>query len=121
MALRLIPLTIALAIASCATAQADSVKQGRLNAIDACSACHQVQASQAPRPPVHDGNYDMDVPAPSFMEIAKNHGTDIAYLRKHITEPEWPMREQQFEERYLKDIIAYIQSLQYRPARKHRP
>ncbi len=64
----------------------------------------------------------MDVPAPSFMAIAASHGTDIAYLRKHITEPEWPMREQEFEDNYLRDIIAYIESLRPAPsARKHRP
>lgn len=119
MTLRFITLAVAIAIASSAAARADSVKQGRLNAIDACSACHQVQASQTPRPPVHDGNYDMDVPAPSFMDIAKNHGTDITYLRKHITEPEWPMREQMFEEQYLRDIIAYIRSLAPKAPRKH--
>lgn len=118
MALRLVTFAIAIAIASSACARTDSVKQGRLNAIDACSACHQVRPEQAPRPPVHDGNYDMDVPAPSFMEIARNHGTDIVYLRKHITEPEWPMREQMFEEQYLRDIIAYIRSLEPKAHRK---
>ncbi|HWA88784.1 MAG TPA: cytochrome c [Rhizomicrobium sp.] len=119
MVLRVIALAAAVAIASPALARTDSVRQGRLNAIDACSACHQVRPEQAPMPPVHDGNYDMDVSAPSFMEIARNHGTDIAYLRKHITEPEWPMREQMFEEQYLRDIIAYIRSLEPKARRKH--
>jgi hypothetical protein len=93
------------------------VEQGRLNAIEACSACHQVRPEQPPRPPVHDGNYDMDVQPPSFMDIAKSHGTDVAYLRKHITEPEWPMREQWLDETYLRDIILYIQSLKAHPNR----
>jgi hypothetical protein len=94
------------------------VEQGRLNAIEACSACHQVRPEQPPRPPVHDDNFDEDVPAPSFMDIANAHGTDIAYLRKHITEPEWPMREQMFEEEYLRDIILYIESLKKKKSGK---
>jgi len=93
------------------------VEQGRLNAIEACSACHQIRPEQPPKPPVHDDNYDMDVQPPSFMEIAKTHGTDVAYLRKHITEPEWPMREQWLDEEYLRDIILYIQSLKAHPNR----
>jgi hypothetical protein len=52
------------------------------------------------------------------MEIARNHGTNIDFLRKHITQPEWPMREQEFDEYYLQDIIAYIQSLQPKSNRK---
>jgi hypothetical protein len=51
------------------------------------------------------------------MDIAKSHGTDVAYLRKHITEPEWPMREQWLDETYLRDIILYIQSLKAHPNR----
>ena len=93
------------------------VEQGRLNAIEACSACHQVRLEQSPRPPVHDDNFDMDVQPPSFMEIANTHGTDVEYLRKHITEPEWPMREQMLDDEYLRDIILYIQSLKAHPHR----
>jgi len=93
------------------------VEQGRLNSIEACSACHQVRPEQLPKPPVHDDNFDMDVQPPSFMEIAQGHGTDIEYLRKHITEPEWPMREQWLDEEYLRDIILYIGSLKGHPNR----
>ncbi|MEI9931372.1 MAG: c-type cytochrome [Rhizomicrobium sp.] len=93
------------------------VEQGRLNAIEACSACHQIRPEQPPRPPVHDDNFDMDVQPPSFMEIANMHGTNVEYLRKHITKPEWPMREQWLDEDYLRDIILYIQSLKPRPKR----
>mgnify|MGYP001551203750 FL=1 len=93
------------------------VEQGRLNSIEACSACHQVRPEQPPKPPVHDDNYDMYVQPPSFMEIANTHGTDIEYLRKHIKEPEWPMREQWLDEEYLRDIILYIQSLKAHPNR----
>ena len=93
------------------------VEQGRLNSIEACSACHQVRPEQPPKPPVHDNNFDMDVQPPSFMEIANKHGTDVEYLRKHITQPEWPMREQWLDEEYLHDIILYIGSLKARPNR----
>jgi len=91
------------------------VEQGRLNAIEACSACHQVRPEQPPRPPVHDDNEDMDVQPPSFMDIARAHGTDIEYLRKHIREPQWPMREQMMDDEYLNEIILYIGSLRAHP------
>ena len=84
---------------------------GKVFAIEACSACHQVEPAQKPPPPVHDSNFDQDVTAPSFMEIARNHGTDKAYLRRHITDPAWPMRQQLLDDYYLNDIIAYIRSL----------
>jgi hypothetical protein len=45
------------------------------------------------------------------VEIARTHGVDVKYLQKHITEPEWPIREQMLDEYYLEDIIAYIDSL----------
>lgn len=51
------------------------------------------------------------------MEIANGHGTDVEYLRKHIKEPEWPMREQWLDDEYLKDIILYMQSLRAQPNR----
>jgi mono/diheme cytochrome c family protein len=94
--------------------QAATKKQialGKSFAIEACSACHQVRPGQKPPPPVFDSNEQMDVIAPSFMEIARTHGVDVKYLRKHITEPEWPMREQMLDEYYLQDIIDYIGSL----------
>jgi len=91
------------------------VEQGRLNAIEACSACHQVRPEQPPRPPIHDDNEDMDVQPPSLMDIARAHGTDIEYLRKHIREPQWPMREQMMDDEYLNDIILYIRSLHTLP------
>jgi len=94
------------------------VEQGRLNAAEACSACHQVRPEQPPRPPVHDDNEDMDVQPPSFMDIARAHGTDVDYLRKHIREPQWPMREQMMDEEYLNDIILYIRSLRPLPKLK---
>jgi mono/diheme cytochrome c family protein len=105
-------LAASLSLATAANARVITrVEQGRLNSIEACSACHQVRPEQPPRPPIHDNNSDMDVQPPSFMDIASAHGTDVAYLRKHITDPEWPMREQMLDEEYLRDIVVYIQSL----------
>ena len=108
-----------LLLANVAQAAPGIVAQGRAFAIEACSACHQVRPGQKPPPAVHDANFDEDVLAPSFMEIARTHGTNIEYLRKHITEPEWPMREQMMDDYYLYDIIAYIQSLTPKPAAEH--
>ena len=108
----LILIAAVLAVATAADAKTvDKVAQGKAFAIEACSACHQVQPGQKPPPPVHDANFDEDVRAPSFMEIARSHGADKDYLRKHITDPAWPMRQQLFDEYYLDDIIAYIRSL----------
>jgi len=101
-----------LALATTAHARpADKAAQGKVFAIEACSACHQVEPGQKVPPPVHDSNFGEDVAAPSFMEIARNHGTDKAYLRKHITDPALPMRQQLLDTYYLDDIIAYIRSL----------
>ena len=118
--MRLTAMTIAAMLVAASAANAKvitRVEQGRLNAIEACAACHQVRPEQPPTPPVHDNNFDLDVQPPSFMEIAKTHGTDIEYLRKHIKEPEWPMREQWLDDDYLRDIILYIQSLKAQPNR----
>ena len=111
---------VSILLLTSAAQAASIVTQGRAFAIEACSACHQVRPGQAPPPPVHDANFDEDVVAPSFMEIARNHGADIEYLHKHITEPEWPMREQMMDDYYLYDIIAYIQSLAPKPTSRHR-
>jgi mono/diheme cytochrome c family protein len=105
-------------VTSAAAKTVDKATQGKIFAIEACSACHQVEPGQKPPPPVHDSNFDEDVTAPSFVEIARGHGTDKAYLRKHITDPAWPMRQQLFDEYYLDDVIAYIRSLDSAKVRK---
>ncbi|HVZ92847.1 MAG TPA: c-type cytochrome [Rhizomicrobium sp.] len=87
------------------------VEQGKNFAIESCSACHVVRPGQKPPPPVLDSNDGSLVPAPSFMDIARTHGTDRAYLRRHIVDPTWPMRQQLFDDYYLDDIILYIRSL----------
>jgi mono/diheme cytochrome c family protein len=113
--MRLHSLSVGLAMLAVATSAAartgDKAAQGKVFAIDACSACHQVEPGQKPPPPVHDANTDEDVTAPSFMEIARDHGTNKDYLRRHIKDPAWPMRQQMFDDYYLEDIIAYIRSL----------
>jgi hypothetical protein len=45
------------------------------------------------------------------MDVARAHGGDAAYLRRVITAPHWPMREQEFDKYYLDAIIVYIESL----------
>jgi len=111
--MRYFPLIVAtLALVTAVHARpADKAAQGKVFAIEACSACHQVEPGQKVPPPVHDSNFGEDIAAPSFMEIARNHGTDKAYLRKHITDPALPMRQQLLDTYYLDDIIAYIRSL----------
>jgi len=89
----------------------DQAAQGKVFAKEACSACHQVEPGQKVPPPVHDSNFGEDVAAPSFMVIARNHSTDKAYLRRHITDPTLPMRQQLLDQYYLDDIIAYIRTL----------
>jgi mono/diheme cytochrome c family protein len=98
---------------------ADKAAQGKVFAIEACSACHVVQPGQKPPPPVVDPNDQSETVAPTFMDIARGHGTDKTYLRKHITDPTWPMRQQLFDEYYLDDIIAYIRSLDASVPPKH--
>jgi mono/diheme cytochrome c family protein len=106
-----IALAALLALAGATEARAvGKVEQGKQFAIEACSACHLVRAGQTPLPPVLDANEQEYVVASTFRNIARAHAPDVAYLRKHFTGPEWPMREQQLHEYYLDDIIAYIQS-----------
>ena len=92
------------------------VAEGRSIAIDGCSACRQVTPDQKPSAPVSNPDELTLVFAPTFAEIAKNHGTDEVYLRAAITTPQHPMREQRFLESDLNAIIAYIRSLQTGPA-----
>ncbi|HVV66241.1 MAG TPA: c-type cytochrome [Rhizomicrobium sp.] len=107
------------AATNCAARDLGKVEQGKSFAIEACSACHVVRPGQRPPPPVLDSNDGSLVPAPSFMDIARTHGTDRAYLRRHIVDPTWPMRQQLFDDYYLDDIILYIRSLD--PAARRKP
>ena len=95
------------------------VAAGASLARDACSACHQVSPRQTPPAPVFDPDQQATVPAPSFMKIARDRRKDAAYLRRVITRPHYPMREQSFDQDDLDAIIAYILSL--RPRTTTRP
>jgi mono/diheme cytochrome c family protein len=94
------------------------IAEGQAIATDACSACHQVTRGQKRPAPVPDPHESVLVAAPSFMEIAVNHGSDKAYLRAAILRPHYPMREQDWLEGDLRAVIAYIQSL--RPVTRQR-
>jgi mono/diheme cytochrome c family protein len=87
------------------------VSAGETLARDACSACHQVSLRQKPPPPVFDQDEQAGVRAPSFMVLARDPRKNATYLRKVITRPHYPMREQSFDKDDLDAIIAYIRSL----------
>jgi hypothetical protein len=90
------------------------VSDGHERAVEACSACHQVDATQKRPPPVAEGQEGARTEAPSFMEIADRClGPDE--LRKRIANPHYPMREQEFLPVDLSDIALYIQSLSHKP------
>jgi mono/diheme cytochrome c family protein len=101
-----------------AAAPADRVAEGAALARDACSACHQVSPRQKPPPAVYDPDQAANVPAPSFMKIARDRRKTAAYLRQVITRPHYPMREQSFDPNDLDAIIAYIQSLRPAPSQR---
>ena len=110
------PLLFALGLISAgfletASAAPSNVDYGRRVAIDACAACHQVTSQQKRPQPVFDADANEAVAAASFAEIASKHGKDGDYLRRKITMPTHPMREQSFDERDLRAIIAYLKSL----------
>jgi len=112
----------ALAFWAAAAAADNLVVQGKLRAIESCSACHQVMAAQ-PRPaPVFDPDENRSIQAPTFRRIASEYGQQPRLLRKLITNPRHPMREQQFLADDLRSIVAFIQSLaQNAPNASQRP
>ena len=93
-----------------AAATADQVDHGRAVAVEACSACHKVTAAQPSPPPVADTDERAYVPAPSFASIARGKASDAA-LRRAITDPKHPMREQDWLPADLGAVVAYIRSL----------
>jgi mono/diheme cytochrome c family protein len=99
------------AMATASASPANRVAEGRAIAIDACSACHQVTNRQKPPAPVPNPDELTLVAAPSFAQIARDHGADEAYLRDAITAPKHPMREQEWRQDDLNAVIAYIRSL----------
>jgi mono/diheme cytochrome c family protein len=89
-------------------ARADHLLTGERIAVEACSACHQVTARQVLPPPVPDPDEATSVPAPSFFDLAT---MDAETLRARIKMPPHPMREQDWNDGDLNDVVTYIRSL----------
>jgi mono/diheme cytochrome c family protein len=99
-------------------AESRTISNGKAIAIDACSACHRVTAQQKPPPPVFDIDEQAKILAPDFRTIARRRGTNPVWLRNFILAPRHPMREQDWNARDLKEVVAYIQSLRRQRAWK---
>jgi cytochrome c551/c552 len=91
---------------------ASLANEGRADAMDACSACHQVTVEQKRPQAVHDLD-DWDVLASTFSEIAKRYSGRTVALRSAIIKPAHPMKEQQFDPAEVRTIMAYIRSLRH--------
>lgn len=87
------------------------IAAGREIAVDACSACHRVTSAQPNPRAVLDADSGDYISAPSFLEISRARGNDVAYLYQSITRPKHPMREQMWNDADLQSIVIYIQSL----------
>jgi hypothetical protein len=90
---------------------ASPLEQGRQIAVEACSACHQVDAQQKRPAPVAEGER---TEAPSFREIA-DRCLSANDLRSRIVNPHYPMRQQEFLPLDLNNLSIYIRSLAHRP------
>ncbi|HUO89567.1 MAG TPA: c-type cytochrome [Rhizomicrobium sp.] len=90
---------------------AGSVAAGRTKAIQYCSACHKVTASQAQPPAVYDRDADQHVFAPTFMSIGQKYAHNEAGIRRFVHLPQYPMPEQELSPADLEDLSAYILSL----------
>jgi len=86
--------------------------EGKSLAQQYCAACHRVarEQDQPPDVTVDTGTGTETFQAPSFARIA-GAGRTEAELRARITNPHYPMREQQFIPEELDAIVAYILSL----------
>lgn len=110
-----IRLSCALTFLLAGTAMAGTpVEDGRQMAVEACSACHQVEPGQKRPEAVAEGEEGARTPAPTFAEIADRclSGND---LRDKIANPHYPMRQQEFLPLDLNDLSVYIRSLAHRP------
>jgi mono/diheme cytochrome c family protein len=105
-----------LATAEAGPAPSTQAYEGREIALDACSACHKVTHSQKTPPQVPNPEELTWVTAPTFAEIARKHGMDQVYLRKAITDPKHPMREQEWKSSDLDAAVAYFRYLRAHPA-----
>ncbi len=114
-AIRAILVTAAFAAANAEAAVAAGLTaaDGKSLARQYCSACHRVAEDQAQPPDVvvDTGTGPETFQAPSFARIAARPDRTEAQLRARITNPHYPMREQQFIPEELDAIVAYILSL----------
>ena len=90
---------------------AGSVAHGRTKAIQYCSACHKVTATQAQPPAVFDRDADQHVFAPTFVAIGQKYAHNEAGIRRFVHLPQYPMPEQELSPTDLEDLSAYILSL----------
>lgn len=86
------------------------VETGRALAIEACSACHQVTATQKRPSPVPNPDEGIPTEAPTFRAIAERC-TPADRLRAEVANPHYPMREQMLDGIDLDALAAYIRSL----------
>ncbi|MBL6853660.1 MAG: c-type cytochrome [Alphaproteobacteria bacterium] len=99
-------------IASFATAQgAGNIAHGRAKAMQYCSACHKVTATQPQPPEVFDREADDHIQAPPFTTVAAKYATNEAGLRAFVHLPQYPMPAQELSPTDLSDLSAYILSL----------
>jgi hypothetical protein len=89
------------------------VAAGHELAVEACSACHQVDAQQKRPPPVAEGEEGAHTEAPTFMEIAERC-LSASDLRTRIANPHYPMREQTLMPIDLDNLSFYIRSLSHK-------
>jgi mono/diheme cytochrome c family protein len=89
---------------------AQNVRAGRVLAIDACSACHQITPDQKPRPPVFNPDEYAHVTAPPFSAIAMKYNHRPWTLRRFILLPKHPMPEQNWDPADLTAVINFILS-----------
>lgn len=86
-------------------ASAGDVRQGATIAKRWCAACHVVDASQT----------SAFADAPSFSDIAMRR-TDRKQLANFLANPHPPMPDMHLSRKEIDDIVAYIRSLDPRPA-----
>ena len=90
---------------------------GRQLAMDGCSACHKVAAGQKQPEPVYDPDQAKAVSAPTFADIARIYRKRPQALRGIILDPKHPMPAQNWDERDVKAVVAYIESIPLAPQR----
>jgi len=90
---------------------AERAADGRVLALDACAACHQVGPGDPMPPLVRNGEEQRGVRAPPFADIARDPRKDGVYLRGVVRHPHYPMKEQAIEADDLDAVVAYIESL----------